>query len=59
MKEIMRLKDLSYVYTDGKKMVVEYLCDDDDELYYREPNDGEAKEILEFLERRCSWSSLI
>jgi len=49
----MRLKDLSWIYTDGKKIVVEYLDDGDDELYYRKPKDEEAKEILEFLERRC------
>ena len=50
--EVMKLKSMERVYTDGKKFVVEYLNDEDDELYYREPNNKEAEEIVEYVSKR-------
>jgi len=52
IREVMKLKNLDLVYTDGKKLFVEYLDDGDDELHYREPNDEEAEEIKEYLSSR-------
>ena len=49
MREIMRLKSFSYVFTDGRKLFIEYLDDGDDEIHYREPDDKEAEEIKEYL----------
>ena len=49
MREVMKLKSMDWVYTNGKKFFVEYLDDGDDELHYREPDDKEAEEIKECL----------